>query len=201
MVIVCIHTIFYLEGHHMLRFNIILLMALCLLFIASAQADLNVDCNQNKQLTSKKISSTQATELISEKSNSKPTQNLQSLVEGFYQGKNLASFWSYNPEESSSLRSQHLSELFTQNIKKHEELFLGFDPFVNGQDALITEISVKTIYILNQHAIVMATFKNFDSDNTLLYSFVMENEQWKLDEISSVTGDSRWMLTNVLINP
>ena len=113
----------------MLRFNIILLLALCLLFIASAQADLNVDCNQNKQLTSKKISSTQATELISEESISKPAKNLQSLVEGFYQGENLESFWTYDPEEPSSLRSQHLSELFKQNIQKHEDLFLGFDPF------------------------------------------------------------------------
>ena len=69
------------------------------------------------------------------------------------------------------------------------------------QDALITNLVVYPAIIDGNRAQVYVRFRNFDTDNAMIYSFVSESRAWKLDEIAAVGDETRWLLTDVLRNP
>ena len=127
--------------------------------------------------------------------------SLSTLVRGFYKGKNLEPFWSDDPNQRSILLSDHLAGLFTSNQNKFGQLTITFDPIVNGQDALIPNLVVYPALFDGNRAHVHVRFRNFDTDNALVYSFAREGGDWKLDEIAAVGGDTRWLLTDVIRNP
>ncbi|MBT8142678.1 MAG: DUF3828 domain-containing protein [Gammaproteobacteria bacterium] len=175
------------------------LIIICLAVVTPALADISTD--ESFESTSNVVNATSPANIPKVPKKKKLAQKLQKLVEGFYQGDKLEAFWTSEPDMYSTLLSKHLIELFENNRKQHDDLFLGFDPFVNGQDALIKDLVVYPVQVNGLNATVRASFKNFDHEITLIYSFVWEGSVWKLDEMVSISGGYRWLLSDVLINP
>jgi len=123
------------------------------------------------------------------------------IVKGFYNHQNIEKLWSDDPEKPSPLFSKALAQLYASGLRKHGQFVITFDPIVNGQDALITNMIVYPAIIDGNRAQVYVRFRNFDSDNAMVYSFVSESRVWKLDEIAAIGGKTRWLLTDVLRNP
>ena len=153
--------------------------------------------SSSKSLDDKMIVSETVSGVVANNYDDEPTI----LVRGFYVGKKLDLFWSEDPVNRAKLLSKHLAKLFTLNQIRFGNVTITFDPFVNGQDALITNLLVYPATIDGNRAHVLVRFRNFDTDNVMLYSFIREADSWKLDEIASVGGETRWLLTDVLINP
>ncbi len=129
-----------------------------------------------------------------------PRTSPSSLVESFYRGDSPA-VWPENAQHRSPLLSARLSAAVAVSQRTYGQFFLTFDPIVNGQDALIEDLVVHPALIDGDRAWVTVRFRNFDQDNALVYSFVSEDGRWKLDELASIGGDTRWLLTEVLQNP
>lgn len=128
-------------------------------------------------------------------------QKPEQIVSGFYAGKYLEPFYSDDAEQRATLLSKELGASFSKNEKQYGEVLITFDPFVNGQDAKLSELKVDRAIIKMNRALVYVNFLNFDQDISLLYVFVCENDVWKLDEIASIGDGARWLLTDVLLNP
>jgi len=137
--------------------------------------------------------------MLASASHNKPDPS--AIVEGFYNHKNTEYLWSDDPEKPSPLFSKYLAQQYVSGLRKHGQLLITFDPIVNGQDALITNLVVYPAIIDGNRAQVYVRFRNFDSDNAMVYSFVSESRVWKLDEIAAIGGETRWLLTDVLRNP
>ena len=97
--------------------------------------------------------------------------------------------------------SARLSAAVATSQRTYGHLYLPFDPVVNGKDALIAGLVVHPAVVDGDRAYVNVRFRNFGQDNALVYSFVKEDGGWKLDELASIGGDFRWLLTDVLRNP
>jgi hypothetical protein len=138
---------------------------------------------------------------------SKATSQIQSkaspwtIVDNFYNSHDANPFWSDDPLTRATLFSNKLAKEFTIGIEKYGQFLITFDPFLNGQDAKISKLVIHPATFSDNRAFVKVSFCNFDQDNLLIYSFVAENDQWKLDEIASVGGEFRWLLTEILHNP
>ena len=122
-----------------------------------------------------------------------------SLVRALYDGNAIA--WPQDAAHRSPLLSARLSAAFETSQRKYGQFFLTFDPIVNGQDALIEGLVVYPALFDGDRAYVNVRFTNFDQDNALVYSFVAEDGKWKLDELASIGGEARWLLTDMLQNP
>ena len=124
------------------------------------------------------------------------------IVRGFYQQQqHLDQFWSVDPATRSMLFSKRLAALFTSNQRKYGQVMITFDPIVNGQDALITDLVVNPSVIHRNRAYVHVHFRNFGHDIAMVYHFIRERDGWKLDEIAAIGGEARWLLSDVLLNP
>lgn len=81
---------------------------------------------------------------------------------------------------------------------------LDFDWVVNGQDALITEVSVESsdqLAILEDEPprmVVTAKFKNFETPMELQFYWQKADDGWRLDDVTSVSGDYPWTLSLLL---
>jgi hypothetical protein len=128
-------------------------------------------------------------------------QDPTTIVKGFYNHQNVEILWSDDPEKPSPRFSKGLAQRYASGLRKHGQFVITFDPIVNGQDALITNLVVYPAIIDGNRAQVYARFRNFDTDNAMVYSFVSESRAWKLDEIAAIGGEIRWLLTDVLENP
>jgi len=124
-------------------------------------------------------------------------ERLNKTVSNFYNVSQENNIWS----EDSKHLSKSLLQQVNQNRKKYDGLFLGFDPFVNGQDAKISNLVIHAPQLSDSSATVKVNFLNFEKENVLIYIFVKEDGIWKLDDIASILGDFRWLLSEVVNNP
>ena len=123
------------------------------------------------------------------------------IVTGFYSGQSLDLTWVEGASSDSGQMSERLMALFAESQRAHNGFAVTFDPVVNGQDALIEDLVVHAAVIDGSRAYVNARFRNFGTDNVLIFSFVCEDRSWRLDEIASIGGEFRWVFTDVLQNP
>lgn len=123
------------------------------------------------------------------------------IVAALYAGQGL----DFNGEAGAIARpgqtSKRLSAVYAQSQRDYDGFALTFDPVVNGQDALIEDLVIHPALIDADHAYVTVRFLNFGTDNVLVFSFVCEDRAWRVDEIASIGGDTRWVLSEVLRNP
>lgn len=170
--------------------TIIKISGAALIFLSACTNQTTVSSDQITQVTKTAVSAKSEQQCI-------PCE----IVNAFYAGQGQENFWSDDPQQRAKLLSESLAISFTDNEKKFGELMITFDPFVNGQDALISDLQVNKAVIDTNRALVPVRFKNFSQDNLLVYSFVLEDSTWKLDEIAAIGGEARWTLTEVLFNP
>ncbi len=96
--------------------------------------------------------------------------------------------------------SKRLRELIDADRKNTPEGEIGrldFDVFVNGQDWELSGLHVALVKSDAQRTQVRATFINLKEPQDILFSFVREGGNWRIDEIQSLRG-TRWTFSKIL---
>lgn len=105
------------------------------------------------------------------------------------------------PDGESDWRSERLNALYEADAARTPEGeigALGFDPYINGQDWTITELSIGEPVLEGDRGTVSVTFRNFDVEQTLVYSIVREADGWKVDDVESMAGEAQYVLSDIL---
>lgn len=118
------------------------------------------------------------------------------LIEAFYQPYFNDEF----PDSEEAFRSQALQALYdydAQVTPEGEMGALGFDPYIDGQDFDISDLSIGAAGIAGDYASVDVTFSNFGEPRTLTYELVLENGGWKIDDVVSTNPDNPYRLSEI----
>jgi hypothetical protein len=75
---------------------------------------------------------------------------------------------------------------------------LGFDPFIEGDNALLLDLSIGTPVVQGDRALATVTFHNFDHTSLLAITMKREHDGWKVDDIASMGSDQNWLLSWLL---
>ncbi len=108
------------------------------------------------------------------------------------------------PEDEAALRSEALNALYEADMQRSEEGEIGaldFDPYVDGQDFEITDLEIDEPIIDGDRSTVRVTFKNFGQPREMIYSLVIEEGAWKVDDLESLSAEYPYRLTAILADP
>jgi hypothetical protein len=97
-----------------------------------------------------------------------------------------------------SARLQALVDKDEKETPEGEVGKIDWDVFVDGQDWQLTELAVVPVTKDDGQAKVRATFKNFGEPRNILYSLVLEDGHWHIDDIEE-TLKPRWTMSKVLM--
>lgn len=75
---------------------------------------------------------------------------------------------------------------------------LGFDPFIEGDNALLLDLSIGAPVVQGERALATVTFHNFDHTSLLAITMKREPDGWKVDDIASMGSDRNWLLSWLL---
>ena len=98
--------------------------------------------------------------------------------------------------------SKRLQALIDKDEKETPEGDVGridWDLFVDGQDWQLTDLKIVPGLEEATRAEVRATFKNFDEPRDILYTLVLENGHWRIDDIQE-TLKPRWTMSKILLD-
>ena len=98
--------------------------------------------------------------------------------------------------------SKRLQALIDKDEKETPEGDVGridWDLFVDGQDWQLSELKIVPVSKEAAQAEVRATFKNFDEPRDILYTLVLENGHWRIDDIQE-TLKPRWTMSKILLD-
>jgi hypothetical protein len=98
--------------------------------------------------------------------------------------------------------SKRLQALIDKDAKETPEGEVGridWDVFVDGQDWQLTELKIVPISQDAARAEVRATFKNFGEPRDILYTLVLEDGYWRIDDIQE-TLKPRWTMSKILLD-
>ncbi len=98
-----------------------------------------------------------------------------------------------------SKRLQALLDKDTKETPKGEVGRIDWDVFVDGQDWQLTELKIVPVSHDPTEAQMRATFKNFGEPRDILYSLVLEDGHWRIDDIQE-TLKPRWTLSKILLD-
>ena len=104
--------------------------------------------------------------------------------------------------ELSGVYSKRLQALLDKDEKETAEGDVGridWDLFVDGQDWQLTELKIVPALKEATRAEVRATFKNFGEPRDILYTLVLENGHWRIDDIQE-TLKPRWTMSKILLD-
>jgi hypothetical protein len=111
--------------------------------------------------------------------------------------------WEY--VDPAPLQSVGLNQLIEMDRKDADDEIgrIDFDPYVNGQDALISDIELTDTDMLGGTARIAVTFKNFDVENQAIFSLVKERDGWKIDDVVNLEadGDVGYSYRDILTSP
>lgn len=102
----------------------------------------------------------------------------------------------------SGVYSKQLQALIDKDEKETPEGDVGridWDLFVDGQDWQLTELKIVPALKEAARAEVRATFKNFGEPRDILYTLVLENGHWRIDDIQE-TLKPRWTMSKILLD-
>jgi hypothetical protein len=110
--------------------------------------------------------------------------------------------------------SARLKQLYAQSLARHAEAaadggagqppgpqphdLLSFDPFIEGQNALINDLTIGEPLVLGDRATVSVSFHNFDHASLMSLSLVQEPDGWKVDDVAALGGSQNWLLSWLL---
>lgn len=66
---------------------------------------------------------------------------------------------------------------------------LDFDPFVGGQDFEIKSVDLETRVLAKDRAEVVAHFKNFDEEETRIFTVVATKRGWRIYDVRGAEGE------------
>ena len=104
--------------------------------------------------------------------------------------------------ELSGVYSKRLQALIDKDEKETPEGDVGridWDLFVDGQDWQLTELKIGPVSQDATQAEVRATFNNFGEPRDILYTLVLENGHWRIDDIQE-TLKPRWTMSKILLD-
>ena len=104
--------------------------------------------------------------------------------------------------ELSGVYSKRLQALIDKDEKETPEGDVGridWDLFVEGQDWQLTELKIVPALKEATRAEVRATFNNFGEPRDILYTLVLENGHWRIDDIQE-TLKPRWTMSKILLD-
>jgi len=116
------------------------------------------------------------------------------LIEAIYKS------YQDNEPELSHVYSKRLQALLDKDAKETPEGMVGridWDVFVDGQDWQLSDLKIVLVSRSATHAVVRATFKNFDHPSNMLFDLVLENDHWRIDDIQK-TLPPRWTMSKIL---
>jgi hypothetical protein len=105
-----------------------------------------------------------------------------------------------NVPDVQGVYSKRLQALIDKDAKETPEGEVGrmdWDPFVDGQDWQLTGLKIAPVSKEATQAEVRATFKNFDEPRDIVYSLVLEDGHWRIDDIEE-TLKPRWIMSKIL---
>src|SRR5262249_760122 len=106
--------------------------------------------------------------------------------------------------DEKPFRSKALNALFAQDAAETPEGDIGrldFDPYIDGQDYVITKFKIGKPLITGDTATVEVTFKNMDLPEDLKFSLVKEGEGWKVDDVVSSNKEFPYSLKAIMSEP
>lgn len=75
---------------------------------------------------------------------------------------------------------------------------ITFNPFIDGQNASMLDVTIGDPVIVGDQALVTVGFNNFGQPTLLSLSVVREADGWKVDDVTSMGGEENWMLSWLL---
>jgi hypothetical protein len=105
--------------------------------------------------------------------------------------------------DETQLYSTGLKDLFEKDrVEANGEIGrIDFDPWINGQDYLVTALSIGDAEISDDKASVPVTFKNFDSEQNASISLALEDGRWKVDDVENFGAEYPYRLRAILEAP
>jgi hypothetical protein len=122
------------------------------------------------------------------------------LISAIYQTYTDVAPGEDGPPEFQDVYSERLQALVDKDQKETPEGEVGridWDLFVDGQDWQLTELKIVPLSQEPARAQVRASFKNFGEPRDMLYSLVLEDGHWRIDDIQE-TVNPRWTLSKIL---
>jgi hypothetical protein len=104
--------------------------------------------------------------------------------------------------EVEGVYSERLQALINKDAKETPEGEVGridWDLFVDGQDWQLSDLKIVPISKDPTRAEVRANFKNFGEPRAILYSLVLEDGHWRIDDIQE-TLKPRWTMSKILLD-
>lgn len=107
--------------------------------------------------------------------------------------------------DESQFFSAGLNALYERDRKESEERQevgrIDFDPFINGQDFDVTDLSFGAASIEGDTATVAVSFANFEQPQTVTLHLVREDGRWKVDDARNDDPDYPYALREMLEAP
>lgn len=118
--------------------------------------------------------------------------------------------------DPSQYYSARLKQLYAQSLAHHSEAaidngaqpptlptpqahdLLSFDPFIEGDNALINDLTIGEPQVMGDRATVAVSFHNFDHASLLSLALVKEPDGWKVDDVAALGGGENWLLSWLL---
>ncbi|MFD1251455.1 MULTISPECIES: DUF3828 domain-containing protein [Devosia] len=123
----------------------------------------------------------------------------QALLEAFYEPYFSDNFY----DDESVFRSAALNALYDADANSTPEGEMGaldFDPYVDGQDYMLSDLVIGTPEISGDTAVVEVDFKNFDQPMTIYYDLVKEDGGWKIDDVYRTDGEYPYRLSEIFLS-
>jgi hypothetical protein len=111
------------------------------------------------------------------------------------------------PPWAASQRQKFFSKRLVTMLIAHEQtdaatgktsLHFEFDPFVNAEDADVSDFQAALTAEDERTAQVRANFRNKGKPTTLTFVMVQEEEGWRIDDVKSLDNDPKWVLSTLL---
>ena len=108
-----------------------------------------------------------------------------------------------DPDFTRTQQSKRLNALYDADAAEANGEIgrIDFDPYVNGQDFDIQNLSIEPPYYAGGKALVKVTFTNFGSPQDLGVLLVKEGEAWKIDDLFAASPDYSYDLLDILQAP
>lgn len=105
--------------------------------------------------------------------------------------------------DESQLRSAGLNALYEKDrIESAGNIGrLDFDPYVNGQDYLVTDVIIGEPAVTGDTASVTVSLRNFDQPLDVVFYLVREDGRWKIDDMENSGTEYPYRLRAILEAP
>lgn len=99
---------------------------------------------------------------------------------------------------AANLERQALDTKSGAEVDPNAPDLLGFDPFIEGDNALLLDLNIGAPVVQGDRALSTVTFHNFDHTSLLAITMKREPDGWKVDDIASMGSDQNWLLSWLL---